>query len=63
LRPCKIGVEVLEAELQLILVEPPSASAELASLQLLDDKMKPFDLSLRLAQAGALCREQAHHPL
>jgi hypothetical protein len=25
--------------------------------------MEPFDLSLRIAEAGALGREQAHHPL
>jgi hypothetical protein len=63
LGPCKIGVEILEAELQLIVIEPLSASAELAALQVLDDKVEPFDLSLRLAEAGALGREQAHHPL
>jgi hypothetical protein len=35
LGPCKIGVEILEAEQQLIVIEPFSASAELAALQLL----------------------------
>jgi hypothetical protein len=56
LGPCKIGVEILEAELQLIVIEPLSASAKLAALQLLDDKMEPFDLScasLRLVRSAA----------
>ena len=58
-----IGVEILEAELQLIVIEPLGAPAELAALQLLDDELEPFDLGLRLAEAGALGRERAHHLL
>ncbi len=61
--PCEIDVEVFEAELQLVVIEPLGAPAELAALQLLDDEVEPFDLGLRLAEAGALGRERAHHPL
>ena len=45
--------EVLEAELQLIIVEPLSPPAELAALQLLDDEVEPFDLGLRLTETDA----------
>jgi hypothetical protein len=41
----------------LILIEPLRTPAELAALQFLDDEMEPFDLGLRLAEAGALGRE------
>jgi hypothetical protein len=54
--------EVLEAEVQLVIIEPFRPPAELAALQLLDDEMQPFDLSPRLAEVGPLGRERAHHP-
>ncbi len=60
LGPRQIGVEVLESELQLIVVEPLGASPELGSLQLLDDEMQPFDLRLRRAETGALGCKRAH---
>jgi hypothetical protein len=52
----KIGIEVLEAKLQLIVIEPLGPPAELAALELLDNELEPFDLCVRLAQAGALAR-------
>ena len=59
--PRKIGVEVFEAELQLIVIEPLGAPAELAALQLLDDELKPFDLGLRLGE-GWCARPRASAP-
>jgi hypothetical protein len=59
----KIGVEVLKAKLQLIVIQPLGTLAELAALELLDDEMKPLDLGVRLAQSGALGRERAHQGL
>ena len=59
----KIGVEILEAEPQLLVIEPLGLAAELAALQLLDDEPEPFDLGLGFAEAGALHRERAHHAL
>ena len=44
--PCDVGVEVVEAELQLIVVEPFRTPAKLAALQLLNDEPEPFDLRL-----------------
>jgi hypothetical protein len=51
LTKCGLGsrefdLEVLEAEVQLVVIQPFGAPAKLAALQLLDDEMKPFDLSL-----------------
>jgi hypothetical protein len=53
---CKVGVEVFEAELQLIVIEPLRASAELTMLELLNDQPEPFDLRLGLGESGALGR-------
>ncbi len=61
--PRQIGVEVLKAELQLPVIKPLVPPAELAALQLLDDEMEPFDLGLRLVEAGALGCERAHQLL
>ena len=54
-------LEVFKAELQLIVIEPLGAPAELAALQLLDDELQPLDLGLRLGESGALGRKRAHH--
>jgi len=53
LRPCDVGVEVVEAELQLIVVEPFGTPAKLAALQLLNDEPEPFDLRLCLSEIDA----------
>jgi len=58
-----IGVEVLEAKLQLIVIEPLGAPAELAALELFDNEIEPLDLGVRLTQTGALGRERAHQLL
>ena len=58
----KIGVEVLEAKPQLIVIEPLGPPAELATLQLLDNEIEPLDLGVRLAEAGALARGRADQP-
>ncbi len=46
--PRDVGVEVVEAELQLIVVEPFGTPTKLAALQLLNDEPEAFDLGLRL---------------
>jgi len=50
----KIDGQVFEAELELILIEPLGASAELAALQLLDDEVEPLDLGLCFGEDRAL---------
>jgi hypothetical protein len=50
----KIDGQVFEAELELILIEPLGASAELAALQLLDDEVQPLDLGLCFGKGRAL---------
>ena len=57
------ALEVFEAELQLIVIEPLGTPAELAALQLLNDELQPLDLGLCLGEGGALGRERAHQPL
>ncbi|EAQ33461.1 hypothetical protein NB311A_06813 [Nitrobacter sp. Nb-311A] len=59
----KIGVEVFEAELQLLVIEPLSPAAVLVALQPLDDEIEPFDLGLRLAEADALGYKRTHQLL
>ena len=59
----QLDLEILEAEVQLVIIEPFGPPPELAALQLPDDEMEPFDLSLRLAEVGALDCERAHHQL
>ena len=49
-----------KANLQLIVIKMLGPPAELAALQLRDDKVEPLDLGLRLAEAGALGCERAH---
>ena len=57
-----IGVEILKAELQLIVIEPLGAPAELAALQLLDDEIEPLDLGLRLGR-GWCARPRAQRTI
>src|ERR1700730_5316129 len=47
--PCDIGVDVFEAELQLVVIKPFGTPAKLAALQLLDNELEPFDLGLCFA--------------
>src|SRR5882672_6090568 len=54
--PRDVGVEVVEAELQLVVVEPFGTSAKLAALQLLHDEPEPFDLRLCLSEIDAFGR-------
>jgi len=61
--PCDVAAEVLKTELHLVLVQPFGPPAELGALQLPDDEVEPFDLGLRLAEAGALGGERAHQRL
>jgi hypothetical protein len=61
--PRDIGAEVFRAELQLVVFQLFGAPTKLAALQLLNDEAQPFDLSLRIAKAGALGCERADHPL
>src|SRR5882672_6752958 len=61
--PRDVGVEVVEAELQLIVVEPFGTPAKLAALQLLHDEPEPFDLRLCLSEIDAFGRERSDHPL
>src|SRR5258705_8655147 len=58
-----IGLEVFEAELQLVVVKPLGAPAKLAALQLLNDEAETFDLRLCFSEAGAFGRQRAHHSL
>jgi hypothetical protein len=58
-----VDVEVLQAKLQLVVMELFGAPAELAALQLLNNEMEPFDLGLCLAKRGALDCERAHQLL
>ena len=63
----EIDVEVLQGEPQLVVIELLGPPAELATLQLLDDEMEPFDLRLRLAENGTFGRSaticcRAHYP-
>jgi hypothetical protein len=61
--PRDVGVEVVEAELQLVVVEPFGAPTKLVALQLLNDEPEPLDLRLRLSKVGAFGRERPDHPL
>ena len=61
--PRDVGVDILEAELQLVIIEPFGAPAKLVALQLLNDEAEPFDLGPRLCEGGAFGRKPAHHPL
>jgi hypothetical protein len=60
--PCDVGMEVVEAELQLIVIEPFGAPAKLAALQLLNDEPEAFDLRLRRCEVDAFGRERPDHP-
>ena len=61
--PRDVGVEVVEAELQLVVIQPFGAPAKLAALQLLNDEPEPFDLRLRFGEVDAFGRERPDHPL
>ena len=63
LGPRDVGVQVFEAQLQLIIIKALGAAAELVALQLLDDQLEAFDLGLRLGEVGPLGRQQSHHPV
>ena len=56
-------MEVFKAELQLVVIEPLGAPAELAALQLLNDEPETFDLSFCLSKGGAFGCERPDHPL
>src|ERR1700676_5148384 len=56
-------MEVFEAELQLVVIQPFGAPAKLAALQLLNDEPEAFDLRLRLSEVGGFGRERPDHPL
>ena len=58
-----VGVQILEAQMQLIVIEALGATAELIALQLLDDQLEAFDLRLRLGESGPLGRKRSHHPV
>jgi hypothetical protein len=51
--PRDIGLEVFEAELQLVVVEPFGALVKSAALQLLNNEPEAFDLRLCLGEVGA----------
>jgi hypothetical protein len=46
-------MEVLEAELHLVVVEPFGVTTRSAALQLLNNEPEAFDLGLCLAEVGA----------
>jgi hypothetical protein len=54
-----IAVEVLEAERELVGIEPLRAPAELHPLQLLDDRLKPFDFTVAMLDGGGHVAHQA----
>jgi len=54
--PRDIAVQVFQAELQLVVVEPFRAAAKLAALELLHDQPQAFDLRLRFGESRALGR-------
>jgi hypothetical protein len=56
-------VEVFEAELQLVVIQPFGTPTKLAALQPLNDEPEAFDLRLRFGEAGAFGRERPDHPL
>ena len=62
-RPCNIRIEVFEAELHLVVIEPFGATAKLAALQLLNNEPQAFDLGLRLREVGAFGRQRPHYLL
>lgn len=56
-------MEIVEAELQLVIIEPFGASAKLAALQLLNDEPEALDLGFGLSKGGAFGCERPDHPL
>jgi hypothetical protein len=54
--PNSVDLEVVEAELQLIVIEPFGAPAKLAALQLLNNEPEAFDLRLRRSKVDAFGR-------
>jgi len=61
--PCEIDLEVLEAKVELIVIQPLGTPAELVALQLFDDEVEALDLGLCLAERGALGCERTHQLL
>ena len=57
LRPCNIGIEVFQAECELISIDPLRASSELRPLQPLNDEPKSLDLRPRLGQLRLIARQ------
>jgi hypothetical protein len=61
---CDVGVEVLQAELELVVIEALGTASEPAALQRPDDLPEPIDLGARvrpLALEGS--RQFADHPM
>jgi len=58
-----IGVEVFQAEPQLVVVKPLGAPAKLRALQLLNDEAEAFDLRLCFGEVDAFGRKRPHHPM
>ncbi len=58
-----IGVEVFQAEPQLVVVKPLGAPAKLRALQLLNDQAEAFDLRLCFGEVDAFGRKRPHHPM
>ena len=64
LRPRNIGIEIFQAELQLVFVEAFGTTPEPIALQRLDDLAQPVDLGLRLCPLAVERRSQlADHPM
>jgi len=58
-----IGLEVIEAEPQLIVIERFGPASKLVALQLSDDEAEPLYLGLRLREPGPLGCEHSDHLL
>ena len=56
-----IGVEIFDAELQLVRIEALGTASELRALELMDDDAKLLDLALRLAQLRAFGLHRLGH--
>jgi hypothetical protein len=61
--PRDVRLEVFEAELELVIIEPFGASAKLTALQILNDEPEPLDLCLCFSEVGAFRSERANHTL
>jgi hypothetical protein len=61
--PRDIGLEVIEAEPQLIIIERFGPASKLVALQLSDDEAEPLYLGQRLREPGPLGCEHSDHLL